>query len=181
VSQAQAQQVLAAPGERMSEVGLRLHPEKTGIVSCKDGKRGARYEHTAFTFLGYTFQARRVRMRTGRMATGFTPAIGRQALNNIGTQVRAWSLHRRTETSEVDLARRINPIVRGWMNYYGAFYRSALYPLLTRINAYLMRWLRKKHKRLRAQEGTERVGKGGQAPAPLLRPLGLVELGPVVW
>ena len=151
-SEAQAQQVLVALGERMSEVGLRLHPQKTRIVYCQDGKRRARYERTAFTFLGYTFRARRVRMRTGRMATGFTPAISRQALNGISTQVRAWALHRRTETSEADLARRINPIVRGWMNYYGAFYRSALYPLLARINAYLMRWLRKKHKRLQGRK-----------------------------
>jgi RNA-directed DNA polymerase len=37
------------------------------------------------------------------------------------------------------------------MNYYGAFYRSALYPLLARINAYLMR-LRKKFKRLRGRK-----------------------------
>ena len=152
VSEAQAQQVLAALGERMNTVGLRLHPDKTRIVYCRDGKRRASYEHTAFTFLGYTFRARRVRMRTGRMATGFTPAISGQALNNISAQVRAWRLHRRTETSEADLARRINPIVRGWMNYYGAFYRSALYPLLARINAYLMRWLRKKHKRLRGRK-----------------------------
>jgi RNA-directed DNA polymerase len=34
------------------------------------------------------------------------------------------------------------------MQYYGAFYRSALLPLLRRINAYLMRWIRKKYKRL---------------------------------
>jgi hypothetical protein len=33
----------------------------------------------------------------------------------------------------------------------GAFYPSALYPLLARINAYLLRWLRKKHKRLRGR------------------------------
>ena len=48
------------------------------------------------------------------------------------------------------MARRINPIVRGWLQYYGAFYHSALYRLLLRINAYLMRWIRRKYKRLRA-------------------------------
>ena len=77
--------------------------------------------------------------------------------------MRSWRLHRRTDLSEADLARWINPVVRGWMNYYGAFYRSALYPLLARINAYLMRWLRKKHKRLRgrkkAQDAWERAVK----------------------
>ena len=48
-----------------------------------------------------------------------------------------------------DLARQINPIVRGWIRYYGAFYRTALDHLLRRINAYLVRWLRRKYQRLR--------------------------------
>jgi RNA-directed DNA polymerase len=152
VSEAQARTVLAALQERMAQVGLTLHPDKTRIVYCKDGRRTGSYEHTSFTFLGYTFRARAVRTKTGRMMTGFNPAISKDALNKISAQVRSWGLHRRTGLSEADLARWINPIVRGWMNYYGAFYRSALYPLLTRINAYLLRWLRKKHPRLRGRK-----------------------------
>jgi hypothetical protein len=136
----------------MAQVGLTLHPDKTRIVYCKDGRRPGSCEHTSFTFLGYTFRARGVRTKTGRMMTGFNPAISKDALNKISAQVRSWGLHRRTGLSEADLARWINPIVRGWMNYYGAFYRSALYPLLTRINAYLLRWLRKKHPRLRGRK-----------------------------
>lgn len=50
----------------------------------------------------------------------------------------------------MELARRINPIVAGWINYYGRFYPTALTPLLQRINAYLVRWIRKKYKRLAA-------------------------------
>jgi len=80
------------------------------------------------------------------------PAISKAALKRISAQVRSWRLHQRTHPSEADLARWINPIVRGWMNYYGAFYKSALYPLLERINAYLMRWIRKKYKRLRGRK-----------------------------
>jgi len=152
VSEARARTVLAALEERMAQVGLTLHPDKTRIVYCKDGRRTGSYEHTSFTFLGYTFRARGVRTKTGRRMTGFNPAISKDALNKISAQVRSWGLHRRTGLSEADLARWINPIVRGWMNYYGAFYRSALYPLLTRINAYLLRWLRKKHPRLRGRK-----------------------------
>ena len=152
VSKAQAHQVLAALGERMREVGLELHPDKTRIVYCKDSNRRGSYEHTAFTFLGFTFRGRRVRTKTGKMFTGFNPAISNDALKKISAEVRSWRLHHRTDPSEADLARRINPIVRGWMQYYGAFYRSALYPLLARINAYLMRWLRKKYKRLRGRK-----------------------------
>jgi RNA-directed DNA polymerase len=159
VSEAQAQQVLAALGERMNEVGLRLHPGKTRIVYCRDGKRRASYEHTAFTFLGYTFRARGVRARTGRMFTGFNPAISKDALNKLSGEVRSWALHRRTGHTEAELARRINPIVRGWMNYYGAFYRSALYGLLGRINAYLLRWSRNKYRKLKGRRKAQEAWK----------------------
>jgi RNA-directed DNA polymerase len=149
VSESQARTVLAAIKERMREVGLELHPEKTRTVYCKDGKRRGSYEHTSFTFLGFTFRARGMRKKDGEMFLGFNPAVSKEALKMMSAQVRSWRLHQRTDLSEADLARRINPVVRGWLNYYGAFYRSALYPLLTRINAYVMRWSRNKYKRLR--------------------------------
>jgi group II intron reverse transcriptase/maturase len=109
VSEAQARTVLAALEERMAQVGLTLHPDKTRIVYCKDGRRPGSCEHTSFTFLGYTFRARGVRTKTGRMMTGFNPAISKDALNKISAQVRSWGLHRRTGLSEADLARWINP------------------------------------------------------------------------
>ncbi|MER8162337.1 group II intron maturase-specific domain-containing protein [Streptomyces sp. NPDC094472] len=82
--------------------------------------------------------------------TGFLPAISKDAQKKINTEIRSWWLHRQIHLTFFDLARRINPIVRGWMNYYGAFYRSELHPLLHRINTYLMRWVRKKYRRLRS-------------------------------
>ncbi|MET8439124.1 group II intron reverse transcriptase/maturase [Streptomyces sp900116325] len=152
VSEAQADHVLGALQMRMREVGLELHPDKTRIVYCKDSNRLGSYEHTVFTFLGFTFRARQVRLKSGKMFTGFNPGISNDALKKLGSRVRSWRLHRHTEVSETDLARLVNPVVRGWMQYYGAFYRSALYPLLGRINAYLMRWIRKKYKRLRGRK-----------------------------
>jgi group II intron reverse transcriptase/maturase len=159
----QAEAVLAAIRDRMAQVGLEVHPDKTRIVYCKDGKRRAAHAHTAFTFLGFTFRARPVRTKTGKMFLGFNPAISKDALKKLGAQVRAWRLHHRTGSTEAELARVINPIVRGWMSYYGAFYRSALTPLLARINAYLMRWTRNKYRRLKgrkkAQEAWDRAVK----------------------
>jgi RNA-directed DNA polymerase len=114
----QAQGVLAALRERMAEVGLELHPDKTRIVYCKDDMRRGSYERTSFTFLGFTFRPRGVRTKTGRMFVGFNPAVSRDALKKMGATVRAWRLHRRTESSEHDLARLVNPVVRGWMAYY---------------------------------------------------------------
>ncbi|MFF3418429.1 group II intron reverse transcriptase/maturase [Streptomyces sp. NPDC002698] len=150
VSERQAREVLAALANRMGDVGLRLHPGKTRIVYCKDGKRRGSYEHTSFTFLGFTFRARGARNRNGTNFTGFLPAISKDAQKKISTEIRSWRLHRQIHLTFFDLARRINPIVRGWMQYYGAFYRSELHPLLHRINTYLMRWVRKKYRRLRS-------------------------------
>jgi group II intron reverse transcriptase/maturase len=152
VSEAQARHVLTAIEVRMEQVGLRLHPDKTRIVHCQDGRRRASYEHTEFTFLGFTFRQRGMRSKNGKQFSSFNPAISKDALKRISAEVRSWRLHNRTGLAFVELARRINPIVRGWMQYYGAFYRSALNPLLSRINAYLVRWIRKKYKRLRAKK-----------------------------
>jgi RNA-directed DNA polymerase len=149
VSESQAQRLREAIANRMREVGLRLHPDKTKVVCCKDGNRPLTYGHTSFTFLGFTFRARKAIDRNGERFTAFLPAISKEALKKISGEVRRWRLHRQVSRTFAELARAINPIVRGWMQYYGAFYRTALHPLLRRINAYLMRWIRKKFKRLR--------------------------------
>jgi hypothetical protein len=152
VSLGQAEKVLASLRWRMTQVGLELHPDKTRIVYCKDGLRRGTYDHTAFDFLGFTFRGRETRRTGGPSFLGFNPAVSKDALKKMGARVRAWRLHWRTNSTEHDLARLINPVVRGWMQYYGAFHRSALYPLLTRINAYLMRWSSNKYRRLRSRK-----------------------------
>jgi len=145
----QAEEVLAGISRRMEEVGLALHPDKTRIVYCKDGKRRGSHEHTSFTFLGYQFRARPARGKNGKYFTGFLPAMSPEALKAKGADLRAMRIHRLTTLSLDDLARRLNPVLAGWMNYYGRFYRSAMHPLLQRINAYLRRWAGMKYRRLR--------------------------------
>jgi group II intron reverse transcriptase/maturase len=166
VSENQARTVLAAIAERMEQVGLRLHPDKTRIVYCQDGTRRGSHEHTSFTFLGFTFRQRSARQKGGGAFSSFLPAISKDALKKINAEVRSWRLHRRTGQDLVDLAKSINPIVRGWMQYYGAFYRSAIYQTLSRINAYLVRWIRKKYKRLRAKKPAFRCWRGITARYP---------------
>src|SRR3954462_14107058 len=151
-SRRQAEDVLDQIAARMHEVGLRLHPDKTRIVFCKVGRRRATHEHASFTFLGYAFRARGASTKDGRCFTGFLPAISPEALKAKGADLRAMRIHRRTDLTLDDLARWLNPIVAGWINYYGRFYRSALYPLLRRVNAYLRRWAGRKYKRLRTEK-----------------------------
>src|SRR5487761_1031564 len=148
----QAREVLAALEERMAGVGLQLHPDKTRIVFCRDGKRRyADCENTSFTFLGYTFRARKARKADGSGAhTGFLPAVSKDALKRMSEEVRSWRIHRHSTMELEDIAAWVNPRVRGWIAYYGRYYRTALEPLLRRINSYLVRWARRKYKRLRS-------------------------------
>ena len=145
----QARQVWAALDARLTSLGLQLHPDKTRIVYCKDKRRRGEYEHVSFTFLGYTFRPRKAKGRDGGLYLGYLPAVSDAALKKMSTTLRRWRLHLWITRSLDELADAINPIVRGWMHYYGRFYRSALLPLLERINTYLMRWAGRKYKRLR--------------------------------
>jgi RNA-directed DNA polymerase len=112
-TEAQAKRLLAAIGNRLAEVGLQLNPAKTRIVDRKDGRRRFDYEHTSFTFLGFTFRARGARGRNGVNFTGFLPAVSKDALNKMSREVRRWRLHLLTGHTLADLARKTNPIVRG--------------------------------------------------------------------
>ncbi len=144
----QARTLRAEIASRLRAVGLELHPDKTRVVYCKDGRRRGDSEHTSFDFLGYTFRARRASGRRG-FFVNFLPAMSQRARKAVGHKIRAWHLNRRSGSDLSSLARDINTQVRGWINYYGAFYRSELYLLATRINEHLVRWAKQKFKRLR--------------------------------
>ena len=82
--------------------------------------------------------------------TGFLPAVSKDALKRMSEDVRSWRIHLHDAKELQDIAAWVNPRVRGWIAYYGRFFRSALESLLRRINSYLVRWARRKYKRLRA-------------------------------
>jgi RNA-directed DNA polymerase len=92
-SRRQAEDVLAAIAARMGELGLRVHPDKTRIVYCRDRRRRDEHEHTSFTFLGYTFRARKARGKNGRYFTGFMPAISAEALKATSERLRGMRIH----------------------------------------------------------------------------------------
>jgi hypothetical protein len=100
------------------------------------------------------------------MFTAFLPAVSKDALKRMSEEVRSWRIHHRTATELEDLAAWINPVVRGWMTYYGKFYRTELNPLLQRINTYLVRWARRKYKRLSAYKRVRRWWDGLTARQP---------------
>lgn len=145
----QANYVRDAIAKRLARHKLELHPEKTRIVYCKDGKRKGTYEHERFDFLGYTFRLRSVRNQEGNLFLSFNPAISDKAAQEIRQTIRKWRLHLQTSRTLAELAKDCNPELQGWINYYGRFYKSALYSVFHGIESYLVRWAQKKYKRLR--------------------------------
>jgi RNA-directed DNA polymerase len=134
---------------RMAECGLELNLQKTKIVYCQDADRRGTHEHEKFTFLGYEFRPRRARNHRGKYFVSFLPAISAKAAKAIREEIRGWKLQLRSDKSLEDLARMFNPILRGWMQYYGKYYRSMLHPVFRPLNRRLVRWACRKYKKLR--------------------------------
>lgn len=134
---------------RFAGCGLMLHAEKTKVVYCKDTNRKGDYSVLQFDFLGYAFRPRLAKWRGGLYGVSFLPAASPAALKAIRQAIRRWSLATRSDKALDDLARMFNPYIRGWINYYSHFYKSALYPTLLRIDAHLLRWVQRKFKRFR--------------------------------
>jgi RNA-directed DNA polymerase len=138
---------------RLAECGLEMHPTKTKIVYCKDGKRPLTYPTVKFDFLGYCFRPRLVsRRRDNKLFCGFNPAVSVSALKAMRSAIRDLNLRRQTQLSLQDLARQLNPLLRGWIDYYGRFAPSALAPLLRYVNQTLLAWAMRKFKRFKAHK-----------------------------
>lgn len=144
----QAQQLLEEIKKRFKECGLELHPEKTKIVYCKDGRRKEKYPNRSFDFLGYTFR-RRVCMneKQNKAFLGFTPAVSKTAQKSMRAAIRKLNIRNRTELSLEEIARVFNPILQGWVNYYGKYTSSALHTVWWHFDKMLVAWLQKKYRR----------------------------------
>jgi len=163
-SEEQAKELCASIESRFVECGLTLHPEKTRIVYCKDDDRRGGYPDQKFDFLGYQFRPRLSLRRGGKVGVSFSPAASDKALKAIRQTIRRWSLHERSDRSLDDLARMFNSYIRGWINYYGRYYKSALYPTLRHIDRILARWAHRKFKSLqrhrrRARHWLDRIAR----------------------
>jgi len=148
-TQNEAERLREAIIERLAECGLELNLQKTKLVYCKDANRAKSHEHEKFTFLGYEFRPRWARNHRGEYFVSFLPAISDKAARNIREEMRGWKLQRRSEKSLDDLARMFGPKVRGWVQYYGRFYRSRLHRVFDPLNAALVRWAGRKYRKLR--------------------------------
>lgn len=158
-----AKQVLSRIDERLRRCKLEVHPGKTKIVYCKDVDRRGRYPEEKFSFLGYTFQPRRSKNRWGKYFINFSPAVSNEAAKKMRQTMRGWRIHLRSDKAIDDLARMWNPVLRGWIQYYGRFYPSALYAVFRHFNGVLVRWAMRKYKRLRGHRRRAEYWLGGVA------------------
>ncbi|MBK6547947.1 MAG: group II intron reverse transcriptase/maturase [Arcobacter sp.] len=151
-SEAQAKVLKNALEQRMEEVGLELHPEKTKIVYCKDADRTQTYSNIQFDFLGFTFRPRKSKNKYGKYFINFTPAISNKAIKRITSVMREWKVQNRSDKSLEDLAYMFHRQIQGWINYYSHFYKSALHPLFQHLDERLSWWATRKFKKLRGHK-----------------------------
>ena len=157
-TETQAQVLLKLIKERMAECKLELHPEKTKIVYCRDDNRKGNYPRESFDFLGYTFRMRRTLNNKKKVFfMNFSPAISNKAAKKIRDKVREWRLDKRTDMSLEDFAEIMNSVTRGWINYYGAFFKSACAAVLRYIDYNLAKWAKRKYKTFKGSFNKARI------------------------
>jgi RNA-directed DNA polymerase len=146
-SNEQSENIKQALSKRLQECGLTLHPEKTKVVYCKDGRRAGTYANKKFTFLGYTFQQRPAPDRmTGKRCCRFLPAVSVDKASKFRKTLKEERIFKLHQSSLDKLASELNPRVRGWYAYFTQFYKSAVYRMNDWLDESLIRWLRVKYR-----------------------------------
>ena len=147
MSLAEAKAVLRETKLRLKLCKLELQPEKTKIVFCEDTKRnwGEEGYSTSFDFLGFTFKRRTVPCKQG-LHDGFMPAMSKEARKKIQKTISSWAISRRSDLSLEDMSRDLNPTIRGWVNYYGRYYKRSFAPIRFQFHIQLTKWALRKYR-----------------------------------
>lgn len=150
-SEKQAEYIKDFLYRRFKECNLEMHPTKTKIVYCKDSNRHENHSNIQFTFLGYTFKPRKAKGKEGKEFTSFLPAISNTAKSSIHKTIKRWRLLWMTNKDIEDIAEIYNPVIRGWLNYYGKYGKKELAKVLESINSHLISWIMRKHKKYKGK------------------------------
>lgn len=149
----EAEQILLKLKKRFEECGLELHPDKTRIIYCKDSKRTREYPNKSFDFLGYTFRPRTCKNKKKNILfTSFMPAVSNTSLKAMRQKTRKMNWRNRTNLHLVEIAQKYNPVLRGWLNYYGAFRKSGLDSMWKHFNKTLVVWIMSKYKQFKGHK-----------------------------
>ena len=150
-SEKEAKEIKEALNQRMKQCKLELHPDKTRIVYCKDEDRTEDYPITQFDFLGYTYKAVYIKCKDGKLRNNFIASASQKACKNIRDKIKELKLHKMSGSSINIIAQLINPIVRGWINYFGKYNASALKYTIKCIESRIVRWAMNKYKHFRGR------------------------------
>lgn len=150
VSQKQAEYILTRIRKRLSQCKLELNEEKTSIVYCKKEGRNENYPKVTFDFLGYRFRPMTsYDKKRKRKFLGFNATISTKSQVKIVQQVKEKGKHINCCKTIEEIAKVLNQSIRGWLNYYGHIGRRNMSKVFLVINRRIVRWLRKKYKRLK--------------------------------
>jgi group II intron reverse transcriptase/maturase len=153
----QAENLLEEIRKRLKEYELDLHPEKTKIVYCKTNRREQEYEKVQFTFLGFSFQPRSYFSKQNGEFLGYGAAISADAQKAINEKIKETKFHRWSEDVIEEIAKQLNPKLRGWLNYYGKFGKWEMNKLLDHLNMRLVKWVQNKYKLTGLKAGIEKL------------------------
>ena len=143
----EAQIRLSQIKERLAVCGLEVHPEKTKIVYCKDYRRKGKHEKVQFNFLGFGFQPRSAKSkRDGKLYLSYFPVISKESRQRIVLEIRNSNVHRWCKDTIEEIAAKLNPKVRGWMNYYGKFGKHGLLSVMRKLDDRLGWYIMNKYK-----------------------------------
>jgi RNA-directed DNA polymerase len=147
-SKEEAEKLLAALEERMSEYSLTLHPEKTKVVYCKNYRRNEDYDQNSFTFLSYTFRPRAAKDKFDpkKLIVLFNGAISNAAKTSIRKAIRKVLNPKWINGTLEGLANVLNPKIRGWINYYGKFFKWRMIKVFHYLDGLIQRWLANKYR-----------------------------------
>lgn len=137
--------------ERFEECKLELHPIKTRIVYCKDKDRNNTEELNEFDFLGYTFKAVYIKCRDGKIRYNFIASVSKVSSKAFRTKIKEIEVHKKTGSKIDIIAEMLNPMIRGWMNFFGKFNPSAMKGTLQCIERRLVKWAMCKYKNFRGR------------------------------
>nr|WP_253310032.1 group II intron reverse transcriptase/maturase [Rickettsia endosymbiont of Ceutorhynchus assimilis] len=149
----QAKLVLIQLTRRFKECKLEIHSDKTKIVYCKDDDRKENYPNTSFEFLGYCFRRRKAfNSKSKKLFMSFTPGVSKNAIKSMRAKIRRSNIRNRADKSLSDIAKEYNPILRGWIQYYGCYNRWAMSKVLRHFNLSLISWARRKFRKLKTNQ-----------------------------
>lgn len=102
--------------------------------------RKEKFDKVSFDFLGYTFRPRLWKTKNGLMLA-FTPCMSQQAKKGIRDKIRSLALYR-FQISVQELAKVLNPKLRGWINYYCKYNKWSTKDVWTFVNLKIAKWLK---------------------------------------